>query len=141
MVSLLSNPLFFCIFSANDLVSVIARVLARVPRLVWPIVITAIYIPLAIAGADSFSSSLENFLNVLGYWLAIYVTVVLEEHFIFRKGNYENYDAAAAWNNKELLPWGAAALGATCFGAVGAAMGMAQIWYIGPSKSSMICKE
>jgi purine-cytosine permease-like protein len=60
-------------------ISVVGIWLAKVPRLIWPIVITAIYIPIAIAGANSFSSSLENFMNVLGYWLSIFVVVVLLE--------------------------------------------------------------
>jgi purine-cytosine permease-like protein len=46
------------------------------------------YIPIAIAGANSFSSSLEDFMNVLEYWLSIFVIVVLLEHFVFRKGDW-----------------------------------------------------
>jgi purine-cytosine permease-like protein len=102
-----------------------------VPRLFWPFFISAIYIPLAIVGADSFSSALENFLNVLGYWLAIYSTVVIEEHLIFRRRKYENYNAAETWNRSDLLPWGLAAVIAAGFGVMGAVLGMAQIWYIG----------
>ena len=73
-------------------------------------------------------------MNVLGYWLAIYCTVVLEEHFIFRKGDYSRYNAAEAWNKKALLPVGYAAVAAGCFGAAGAAVGMAQLWWTGPRK-------
>jgi purine-cytosine permease-like protein len=115
-------------------ISVVSAYLAAVPRLVWPIVITAIYIPLAIVGANSFASALENFLNVLGYWLAIYSTVVIEEHLIFRNRSYDDYKAAETWNRSDLLPWGIAAVGAACFGVMGAVLGMAQIWYIGVSK-------
>lgn len=98
----------------------------------WPVVITAIYIPLAIVGANAFSSTLENFLGILGYWLAIFVTVVIEEHFIFRKGRFDNYHAATAWNDKALLPIGAGAACAFCFGVVGCVVGMAQVWFVGP---------
>ncbi|KAJ7806848.1 hypothetical protein B0H14DRAFT_2610134 [Mycena olivaceomarginata] len=116
--------------------------LAKVPRLIWPIVITAIYIPIAIAGAKSFSSSLENFMNMLGYWLSIFVVVVLLEylvlppvfvsqHFVFRGGDFARYDAAESWNKPERVPIGIAAVVAFLFGALGTAMGMAQIWYIG----------
>ncbi|KAJ7907233.1 hypothetical protein B0H13DRAFT_2332612 [Mycena leptocephala] len=55
-------------------------------RLVWPIIITAIYIPIPIADANSFSASLEDFMNVLGYWLSIFVVVVLLEHFVLLQG-------------------------------------------------------
>ncbi len=124
------------VYSMGMSISVIATFLAAVPRLVWPCVITAIYIPLAIVGANNFAGSLGDFLGVLGYWLAIYVTIVLEEHFIFRKANYDNYNAAETWNRSDLLPWGAAALFAGCVGVAGAVVGMAQVWYIGPSEQS-----
>ncbi|KIR69474.1 cytosine permease [Cryptococcus bacillisporus CA1873] len=120
------------VYSMGLSVSVIANWLAAIPRLVWPCVITAIYIPIAIVGANSFASSLENFLNVLGYWLSIYATVVIEEHFIFRKGQYENYEAASTWNQSDRLPVGFAAIAAGCCGVAGAVLGMAQVWFIGP---------
>ncbi|WVQ86056.1 hypothetical protein IAT38_008224 [Cryptococcus sp. DSM 104549] len=120
------------VYSMGLSVSVISKWLAAVPRLVWPCVITAIYIPLAIVGAEHFASSLENFLNVLGYWLAIYVTVVLEEHIIFRGANYDNYEAADCWNRSDRLPYGVGAVAAGLCGVAGAVLGMAQVWWIGP---------
>ncbi|KAJ7074881.1 putative cytosine-purine permease [Mycena belliarum] len=119
------------VYSMGLSISVIGVWLAKVPRLIWPVVITAIYIPIAIAGANSFSKSLENFMNVLGYWLSIFVTVVLLEHFVFRGGDFARYDAAATWNRQDRTPVGVAALAAFLFGALGTAMGMAQVWYIG----------
>ena len=124
------------VYSMGMSISVIAAFLAAIPRLVWPCVITAIYIPLAIVGATDFAGTLENFLNVLGYWLAIYVTVVLEEHFFFRKANYDNYHAAETWNRSDRLPWGLAAVGAALCGVAGAVVGMAQVWWIGPRRYS-----
>ncbi|KAL1409851.1 hypothetical protein Q8F55_003850 [Vanrija albida] len=120
------------VYSMGMSISVISRYLAYVPRLVWPVVITAIYIPLAIVGADRFAATLQDFLSVLGYWLAIFVVVVVEEHFIFRRADFDKYDAARAWNNRALLPIGLGAMAAFCFGAAGAAVGMAQVWWIGP---------
>lgn len=120
------------VYSLGMSISVITRYLQLVPRLVWPVVATAIYIPLAIVGANSFASTLEDFLGVLGYWLAIFVTVVIEEHVIFRRANFANYDAAETWNNRDRLPWGLGALGAFAFGVVGAVVGMSQVWYTGP---------
>jgi purine-cytosine permease-like protein len=54
------------VYSMGMSISVIGRWFALTPRWIWPIVITAIYIPIAIVGAHSFASSLENFMNVLG---------------------------------------------------------------------------
>ncbi len=66
-------------------------------------------------------------MDVLGYWLAIYVTVVLEEHFIFRKGNFANYDLEA-WNHSSMMPIGWAAMIAGCFGVAGAVVGMGEFF-------------
>ncbi|KAF7359985.1 Cytosine-purine permease [Mycena venus] len=94
------------VYSMGLSISVIGVWLAKVPRLIWPIVITAIYIPIAIAGANSFSSSLENFMNILGYWLSIFVTVVLLEHFVFRGGDFSRYEVAETWNRQDRTPVG-----------------------------------
>ncbi|KAJ6622017.1 cytosine-purine permease [Mycena sp. CBHHK59/15] len=124
------------VYSMGLSISVIGVWLAKVPRLVWPIVITAIRSRVtdgaySIAGANSFSTSLEDFMNVLGYWLSIFVAVVLLEHFVFRGGDFARYNAAETWNRQDKTPVGIAALIAFLFGALGTAMGMAQVWYIG----------
>ncbi|KAJ7062723.1 hypothetical protein C8F01DRAFT_1251536 [Mycena amicta] len=110
------------VYSMGMSISVIGVWIAKIPRL---------YIPIPIAGADSFSTSLEDFMNVLGYWLSIFVSVVLLEHFLFRHGTYAQYDIANTWNRQDQTPVGIAALVAFLFGALGTAMDMAQIWYIG----------
>ncbi|KAJ7815069.1 hypothetical protein B0H13DRAFT_2463392 [Mycena leptocephala] len=74
------------VHSMGNSISVTGVWLAKVPRLVWPIGITAIYIPIAIVDANSFSASLEDFMNVLGYWLSIFVVVILLEHFVLLQG-------------------------------------------------------
>lgn len=120
------------VYSMGLSVSVISHYLAALPRLIWPCIVTAIYIPLAIVGYRHFAETLEDFMSILGYWLAIFVTVLLEEHFIFRKCNFANYHVENTWNNKKKLPLGWGALGAFCFGAAGVAVGMDQIWYEAP---------
>lgn len=69
---------------------------------------------------------------IIGQWLAIFSAVVLEEHFIFRKGSFPSYNAEFTWNDPKAIPVGFGALGAFCAGAVGAWAGMSQVWYIGP---------
>lgn len=66
--------------------------------------------------------------------------VVLEEHFIFRKGYFPGYNAAETWNNSKLLPVGWAACVAFFFGVAGAVLGMAQTWYIGKLSSFSFLK-
>ena len=50
------------------------------------------------------------------------------EHFVFAKRKYD----ISIYNSPNLLPLGAAAVLAFCFGVFGAVMGMAQVWFIGP---------
>ncbi|CAG9991105.1 unnamed protein product [Clonostachys byssicola] len=103
----------------------------RLPRLVYTIVATAVIIPVAIKVAAEFLSSLSNFLGIIGYWPACFVAVILVEHFIFRKGQYKNYNIEQ-WDKGKELPLGVAALAASIcsFGLV--VPGMSQIWFTGP---------
>ena len=57
-----------------------------IPRYVWVCVIVAIYFICAIAGRNSLFDIFENFLALMGYWVMIFVSIVLEEHLIFRRG-------------------------------------------------------
>jgi NCS1 nucleoside transporter family len=110
---------------------VVAGFFKYAPRWLLVAVITGIYIPLAIVGAHSFSGSLSSFMNVLSYWLAIFAAVIFEEHYIFRKGKFSNYNVAETWNKKAGVPIGLAALASFGFGVMGAVLGMSQTWYIG----------
>lgn len=67
----------------------------------------------------------------MGYWLAIWIAITLEEHVFFRwwGGRGWNWDA---WADREKLPKGIAALTAFLIGWVGAILCMAQVWYVGP---------
>jgi len=65
----------------------------------------------------------------MGYWLAIWVAITLEEQLIFRgKSGYD----WTAWDQKRKLPHGLAALVAFLVGWAGAILCMAQNWYKGP---------
>lgn len=79
----------------------------------------------------SFESSLQTFLSIIGYWTIIHITIVAEEHVIFRGGRWSSYDFEA-WHDATLLPFGWGAIGAFAFGFVGAALGMNVSWYGGP---------
>ncbi|KAL2848420.1 permease for cytosine/purines, uracil, thiamine, allantoin-domain-containing protein [Aspergillus pseudoustus] len=104
----------------------------RVPRFIWSIVYTAILIPVSVVAARSFFTNLENFLYVIAYWSAAFVSVVLVEHFVFRgRGDCSRYEAAS-WDRAKQLPSGIAAIGAMAlsFGLVVPCMG--QAWFTGP---------
>lgn len=100
-----------------------------VPRYVWVCVVVAIYFVCAIAGRDNLFDIFENFLALMGYWLTIFVCIVLEEHLIFRRGVGFNW---TAWEDRKRLPVGIAALVAFLVGWAGAVVGMNQHWYVGP---------
>lgn len=101
-----------------------------IPRPLLVVFGTAVYIVLAIVGADHFESALDTLLVLLAYWLAIYSTIMIEEHLIFRKGSFKNWSFQDLATPKR-LPMGVAALAALLLGWVGAILGMASVWYVG----------
>lgn len=118
------------IYSVALTVQVLGRWTQRIPRFIWTLVATAVYIAVAIPGYSHFETVLENFMNFIGYWLAIYEGISLTDHFVFKRGfggyNPEHYD------HPEKLPPGVAAVGAFCFGVAGMITGMSQTWWVGP---------
>lgn len=103
----------------------------RVPRFVWVVVATAAYVAIAVAGYDHFEAALENFMLVIGYWLAIYEGVALAEHAAFRGCSAAGY-RPGDYDDPARLPPGLAALAAFAFGILGTVLGMAQTWFVGP---------
>lgn len=76
---------------------------------------TVTYVVLAIVGIDHFASWLATLLALLSYWLAIYCTILVEEHLIFRRGDWRNYDPDRI-ADRQYLPIGIAASVAICTG-------------------------
>ncbi|KAJ9645523.1 uncharacterized protein PV06_07792 [Exophiala oligosperma] len=118
------------IYSLTFSLQILTHYAQKVPRFLWTFVGTVVYCAIAIPGYSHFEAVLEDFMLLIGYWLAVYSAISLPEHFIFKRGirgySPEHYD------QPKYLPPSFAALGAFCFGVVGAVMGMAQVWYIGP---------
>lgn len=119
------------IYSVSLTAQVLARKTARVPRFVWTLVGTGIYIAVAIPGYSQFEAVLHNFMNFIGYWLAIYEGVSFCDHFVFRRGKLENY-RPEDYDDPSKLPPGIAAVAAFCCGIAGMVTGMSQEWYVGP---------
>jgi NCS1 nucleoside transporter family len=105
--------------------------MTKVPRYVFSIVGTVIALPLSIAGAHKFYTTLTNFLSLIGYWASAYGAIVLVEHHYFRKGDFSTYNHAI-WNVPGRLPWGAAAITAVILSFALIIPCMNQVWYQGP---------
>ncbi|KAK3075958.1 Purine-cytosine permease fcy21 [Teratosphaeriaceae sp. CCFEE 6253] len=117
------------IYSVGLTVQVLGRYVQWVPRFIWTTIATGAYIGIAIPGYSHFEVVLENFMNFIGYWLAIYSAIGLTEHFVFKRGfagyRPEHYD------QPDKLPPGVAAIFAFCCGIIGMVAGMSQPWWVG----------
>ena len=72
---------------------------------------------------------MEDFLNVIAYWLTPFLAIVFLEHICFRRGYA--YDISA-WDDPKKLPYGFAALSVFIIGTVLAILCMSQTWWVGP---------
>lgn len=102
----------------------------KIPRIAWTIFGGGVSIAIAIPAYIYFEQVIENFMNLIGYWLAIYTAIGISEHFFYKKG-YANYDVAI-YDEPKMLPVGFAALLAFSFGIAGVVVGMSQVWWTGP---------
>jgi purine-cytosine permease-like protein len=101
----------------------------KIPRILTTLVGWSIAVVVSCILRDRFVAALENFLNILSYWCTPFATVVLLEHFVFRRGR--GYDKAV-WDTPKDLPLGAAALFSWAVGFAMAFMGADQTWLVGP---------
>ncbi|GAM83504.1 hypothetical protein ANO11243_014920 [Dothideomycetidae sp. 11243] len=118
-------------YSSSVDFQVLGRWLFRVPRIVWSTVGALIFAVCAIAGRAHLAGIFTNFLALMGYWVAIWVAIFLEEHIIFRRALGLGWDWEA-WNDRQRLPVGAAALCAFLVGWAGSILCMSQTWFTGP---------
>lgn len=159
-LSLVSNNILNT-YSAAFGVQLIGVFLARIPRWLWAIILTAIYMVCALVGRKQFASILGNFLPMVGYWISMYFIMLLEENQIFRtrwfihlytkefppeapKALSSHFILAAKhskrgvnynfniWNDYDCLSRGLAATFSFAVGVVGAVLGMAQTYWVGP---------
>ncbi|KAL5045830.1 hypothetical protein BDW71DRAFT_208088 [Aspergillus fruticulosus] len=101
----------------------------KVPRPVFTTVSTAIYTACAIGGRDSLYEIFKNLVPLIGYWIVIWFTIVVESDLIFNRGRLYDW---SVWNNPQKLPLGYAATVAFLIGWAGAIVGMDQVYYTGP---------
>ncbi|CAE7053818.1 unnamed protein product [Rhizoctonia solani] len=119
-----------CMYSFCVSFQCIAPFFARVPRYIYSILAIAISIPIAMVGAHTYYMSLISFTGVIGYWAAVWASIVLTEHLLFRR-SYTAYDTSA-WDTPDALPTGAAALGAFAVSFALIVPSMNQVWFKGP---------
>ncbi|CAF0757942.1 unnamed protein product [Adineta steineri] len=119
------------IYSLSLSAQVIGPIFKRIPRFFYTVVGTIIYILLAIVAANKFNDSLISLLSLTSYWSVVFVVIVVEEHLLFRRYSFKNYNFDI-WNNRKSLSIGIAAILSGLIGAVGIALGMTQTWFTGP---------
>ncbi|KAJ5888220.1 Nucleoside transporter [Penicillium taxi] len=115
-------------YSAGVDFQILGRYAEIVPRVIWNFIVFVIYTVCALAGREHLSEIFTNFLALMGYWVAIWFAIVLEDFLFFRSKSGYNW---AAWRDSSKLPIGIAAFMAFVIGWVGAVLSMAQVWYIG----------
>ena len=99
-----------------------------IPRYWWTIVVVAIYFTCAIIGRDHLFTIFQNFLALMGYWITVFISIVLEEHLFKWDTGFD----WSAWEDQKRLPVGYAALTAFLVGWVGCIISMYQVWFTGP---------
>ncbi len=100
----------------------------KISRALWTVLGTIAYVLIAIISGTGFNDTLTEFLLLITYWLAPWTTIMLIEHFYFRRGQYD----IEHWNTPHLLPKGRAALFALFLGLVGSYLGASQALFVGP---------
>lgn len=125
------NTNVISIYSAAISFQQLARPFALVPRFLWTLFCFLCILALALGGREQLNAYLQNFLSLLGYWCTSYFVILFEEHFIFRKGKFSNYNLEA-WNTPEKLPLGIGASVAFGLGVISWCMGMDETWFVGP---------
>jgi len=101
---------------------------AKIPRPIWSTFSCIVFTVIAIAGRDSLFDIFINWLSLIGYWTIIWITMTLQDEYMFRKGRFD----WEIWDRKDLLPHGFAALFGMIVGWVFAVLCMYQTYFTGP---------
>lgn len=115
-------------YSIGLSMQVLGKSFQRVGRIMWTLFAALFYMLIAIPAVSNFNNTLSDFLLIIAYWLGPWSIILIEEHFIFRKGRYNVED----WNTPRKLPAGWAAMVAMAFGLLGVYLGAAQVLFVGP---------
>lgn len=102
----------------------------KIPRVAWTIIGNGATLAICIPAYYKFESVMENFMNLISYYLAIYESLLLSSHLIWHKGKFRSYDYER-YNDKSYYPIGLAGTFGFCCGVAGVVLGMNQTWYSG----------
>ncbi|RMD42566.1 hypothetical protein DV735_g2548, partial [Chaetothyriales sp. CBS 134920] len=130
-------------YSAGIDFQLLGRYFLQVPRVVWNTVGVLIYTVCALVGRNHLSEIFTNFLALMGYWVVIWVAILLQEFLLFRRPSSSCIQIGGrgrrrltfdwtVWDDGHKLPVGMAASVAFLVGWAGAILCMAQVWYVGP---------
>lgn len=116
-------------YSLGLSMQVLGRPFQRVNRAVWTLIGALVYVAIALPVAGAFATTLEHFLLLIAYWLGPWAIILVLEHFVYRRGQYNVDD----WNTPSRLPVGWAALVSMAIGLFGVYLGASQVLFIGSS--------
>ncbi|CAG8031023.1 unnamed protein product [Penicillium olsonii] len=104
-------------------------VFGKISRPFFTTLATVIYTACAMGGRNMLYEVFKSFLPLIGYWVIMYVVIMIEEDLVFRRT--KGYDWTT-WDCRAKLPIGLAATGSFFIGWAGAVVGMSQAFYTGP---------
>lgn len=116
-------------YSASLMFQMLGKYTERIPRWFWATVCAIIYTALALGGRDSLFEIIQNFISMMGYWVVMFLAIVLEENVCFNRNRRRDW---TVWSDWRKLPPGIAAFSSFLIGWVGSILGMDQAWYVGP---------
>ncbi|KAH7918074.1 cytosine-purine permease [Leucogyrophana mollusca] len=106
---------------------------ATVPRWAFAVISGGVLVPVAIVGAKKFYTVFVDIINVIGYWTAAFVAIVLVEHVLFRDASFtETAYPITSWATPSRLPSGLPAILAFVCGCGALVPFMSQAFYVGP---------
>ncbi len=115
-------------YSIGLSMQVLGKSFQRVNRTMWTLYGAVFYMLIAIPAVANFNATLTEFLLIIAYWLGPWGIILIEEHFLFRRGRYNVDD----WDTQGKLPIGWAAMVAMALGLLGVYLGAAQVIFVGP---------
>ncbi|TMB78761.1 MAG: hypothetical protein E6J48_12115, partial [Chloroflexi bacterium] len=75
-------------YSIGLSMQVLGKSFQRVGRIMWTLFAAVFYLLIAIPAVPNFNNTLSDVLLIITYWLGPWGIILIEEHFIFRRGQY-----------------------------------------------------